>query len=95
METGHIGIKDQKVYFEPDNKKLLIEISNSKHKREKVFKPAFSEAFISLYYIENQQIFDGQSCKAEILNNKAIITQITTGAIPSWKIKEQIINFTK
>ena len=68
--------------------KQLIEVENVKEKTEKVFVSAYSEAFIKLYYINGHQIQNNQECKAEA-NDKATITQLLVGGIPSWKIREK------
>lgn len=94
MKTGKIKLDSWNgvAWFMSDKNLGSYKVKNTKFKTEKVFVPACSEALIRKCYIEDQQIQDQQDCKAEVINNMATITQITIGGIPSWKIKERIIN---
>ena len=71
MKTGHIRIMiDKKVYFEPENEKRLIEVSN-----DYIVSPLPGTAHLWIQDTSRLRylIKDGQKCKAEVNGTAKII----------------------
>ena len=67
MKAGHIRITN-KIYFEPDDEKLLIEVNN--------FWREFPKIIVMLVENMIENIKDNQPCKAVIIDNKATIVEL-------------------
>ncbi len=91
---GCIRITD-KVYFESEASKRLVEVNNVECKREIVFVSPRSEAPIDKYYINKLRIYNHQICKAKIINNEATIIQILTIGTASRKVRSRWIKITE